>query len=271
MGKVANFISLSRQTLLIRSLLRPIDRRNGQTVLGRIVVHDRARVESEILPKYFNHASFASLRRQLNYFSFTRIGKGRQRGATYCNEAVVDLNDILRLKRRAVGAVTFHNQEEGPILVASNFVPEGLDDGSVSERAKGHLLNSVVPVVHLPSKKIRHLSRDPFKAKKSRTFKSHAPIISPYSTSPVHNSFDDEDQPQPRITLDLTVPSSLHQSFDSYHGHYHIADTTINTVQDRDFTSGDSRDEEILAGCSALLSFSSGATNFPLTGYTSGC
>jgi hypothetical protein len=55
---------------------------NGQTMLGKIVVHDRVRVEAEVLPRYFNHASFASLRRQLNYFSFTRVGKGRQRGAT---------------------------------------------------------------------------------------------------------------------------------------------------------------------------------------------
>merc|ERR1740139_1753710 len=71
---------------------------------GRIVVHDRSRVESEILPRYFNHASFASLRRQLNYFCFSRIGKGKQRGATYCNQQVIELNDILRLKRRVTGS-----------------------------------------------------------------------------------------------------------------------------------------------------------------------
>ena len=53
-----------------------IDRRNGQVVLGRLVVHDRIEVEAKVLPRYFNHSSFASLRRQLNYFSFTRIGKG---------------------------------------------------------------------------------------------------------------------------------------------------------------------------------------------------
>jgi len=74
--------------------------------LGQIVVHDRNRVETEVLPRYFNHASFASLRRQLNYFNFARVGKGRQRGATYCNENVVNLDDILRLKRRVVGSNT---------------------------------------------------------------------------------------------------------------------------------------------------------------------
>mmetsp|Transcript_1942 Transcript_1942/g.4779 ORF Transcript_1942/g.4779 Transcript_1942/m.4779 type:complete len:324 (-) Transcript_1942:769-1740(-) len=73
---------------------------NGELQHGQIVVHDRIKMESDILPRYFNHSSFASLRRQLNYFSFTRVGKGRQRGATYSNAAVVELDDILRLKRR---------------------------------------------------------------------------------------------------------------------------------------------------------------------------
>jgi len=71
--------------------------------LGRIVVHDRLEVESKVLPRYFNHSSFASLRRQLNYFSFVRIGKGRQLESTYLNESVADLNDILSLKRRSTG------------------------------------------------------------------------------------------------------------------------------------------------------------------------
>jgi hypothetical protein len=79
---------------------------NGHVVFGRIIVHDRIKVETEVLPKYFNHSSFASLRRQLNYFSFSRIGKGKQKGAVYCNDQVVDLEDILRLKRKTVGDTT---------------------------------------------------------------------------------------------------------------------------------------------------------------------
>ena len=70
---------------------------------GQIQVIDRSQVEAQVLPRYFNHSSFASLRRQLNYFSFTRVGKGRQHGATYVNENVFELNDILYLKRRPVG------------------------------------------------------------------------------------------------------------------------------------------------------------------------
>jgi len=54
-----------------------------------------------VLPRYFNHASFASLRRQLNYFQFVRLGKGRQRESTYINANVVVLDDILSLKRRS--------------------------------------------------------------------------------------------------------------------------------------------------------------------------
>jgi HSF-type DNA-binding len=69
--------------------------------MGRIVVHDRIKMEATVLPRYFNHSSFASLRRQLNYFSFVRLGKGRQRESTYINDVVVELDDILNLKRRS--------------------------------------------------------------------------------------------------------------------------------------------------------------------------
>ncbi len=72
---------------------------NSETICGRIVVHDRKQIEKEVLPRYFNHSSFASLRRQLNYFAFVRLGRGRQKGATYFNDNVMVLEDILRLKR----------------------------------------------------------------------------------------------------------------------------------------------------------------------------
>lgn len=78
-------------------------RSGTKTVLGRIVVHDRVSVECKVLPRYFNHNSFASLRRQLNYFSFVRLGKGRQRESTYLNDSVILLDDILNLKRRSSG------------------------------------------------------------------------------------------------------------------------------------------------------------------------
>eukprot|EP00970_Alexandrium_tamarense_P011671 scaffold2556_cov207-Alexandrium_tamarense.AAC.32 len=77
-----------------------IEKTATETIQGKILVHDRIRVQTEVLPIYFNHASFASLRRQLSYFSFIRVGKGRQGGVTYVNEGVMVLSDILRLKRR---------------------------------------------------------------------------------------------------------------------------------------------------------------------------
>jgi hypothetical protein len=77
---------------------------DGTKLPGQVIIHDRNRVQSEVLPFYFNHASFASFRRNLSYFSFVRLGKGRHSGAvTYVNDAVFELTDILLLKRRAVG------------------------------------------------------------------------------------------------------------------------------------------------------------------------
>jgi len=84
----------------------------GEKILGRIVVRDRIELAAKVLPKYFNHKSFAHFRRQLNYFYFARLGKGRQRESTYLNESVVDLNDILQLKRRPVNSSSSLSAEE---------------------------------------------------------------------------------------------------------------------------------------------------------------
>lgn len=93
----------------------PGQRLTNETTQGRIIVHDRNRVQSEVLPVYFNHASFASLRRQLSYFSFVRVGKSRQSGVTYTNDSVVELADIRKLKRRVVGkAGTAVKQQQQP-------------------------------------------------------------------------------------------------------------------------------------------------------------
>jgi hypothetical protein len=120
---------------------------------GQIIIHDRDQLQAQVLPLYFNHASFSSLRRQLSYFSFIRITKGRQNSNITCkwmwhtvllhfalllvllfllslaapalpadagrivkiqiliiaipfpdiNEGVVELGDILRLKRKVMG------------------------------------------------------------------------------------------------------------------------------------------------------------------------
>ena len=87
--------------------------RTGESLsLGRIIVHDRIKLEANVLPKYFNHSSFASLRRQLNYFKFVRLGKGRQLESTYVNDGVVELNDVLALKRRSTTANSVIDEQQ---------------------------------------------------------------------------------------------------------------------------------------------------------------
>ena len=93
----------SPRHIVASSLPSTAERLPSETISGRIIVHDRHRLQSTVLPVYFNHASFASLRRQLSYFSFVRVGKSRQAGVTYTNDNVVELGDILKLKRRGVG------------------------------------------------------------------------------------------------------------------------------------------------------------------------
>ena len=236
---------------------------NGETYLGRIVVHDRARVESEVLPRYFNHASFASLRRQLNYFSFTRIGKGRQQGATYCNKAVIVLNDILRLKRRAVGTTVLPAQEEA---TAPRSSVNSHDTNSESTVRSPTITNSVVPFVHLPpSKRGRADESLSFSRIKKHRKSKFTPIISPISASPVHYNSDENEQTEPRITLDLTMPSK--RAFESYslNGSMHSDHLLHVPPSSHDCAPGGPNDEDILAGCNALLSFSIAASR-PVAG-----
>ena len=167
-----------------------LDCENGKVVLGRIVVHDRVNVESKVLPRYFNHSSFASLRRQLNYFSFVRLGKGRQRESTYTNENVVVLEDILHLKRRSVvhadpAASTSRSEETSMSVTVEPEEPR-----PTKRRRGSKKLSSVLQRTRAPS--------------------------------PVNNliSEDERSESKQYIALDLTKPSA---------------------------------DDEILAGCNALL------------------
>ena len=200
------------------------DVKEGKKTLGRLIVHDRLAVEATVLPKYFNHSSFASLRRQLNYFSFVRVGKGRQRESTYINEAVVELTDILHLKRRPASA--------GPAANGA-LVQEHLqaDGNSTKDRT---YVNSVVPVVHLghhhqsskPRQKRRRMSKSPPESSSSKS------IVS----SPVKNLISEDEVSEGAnkqyIALDLTRP------------------------RDDSRKSHGNDEDDILAGCSALLGLS---------------
>lgn len=244
-------------------------------MLGRMVVHDRARVEAEVLPRYFNHASFASLRRQLNYFSFTRVGKGRQRGATYCNDGVIVLDDILSLKRRPSGAAASrapsppkHKEEEAVVQEEEAVVEEQLDESEEepwNNVSNTNTAKAVVPFVHLPPSKKRKsrttkTDHRPLR-KKSRFFKRDSPtaVISPLSTSPPTS--EDElahahHQPRQQVILDLTKPSTRISSKQDFQ------DWKLNPNVSAFESYQAPKDDDLMAGCAALLSFSNQATHF---------
>mmetsp|Transcript_5708 Transcript_5708/g.8649 ORF Transcript_5708/g.8649 Transcript_5708/m.8649 type:complete len:315 (-) Transcript_5708:154-1098(-) len=272
---------------------------------GRIVVHDRAQVESEVLPRYFNHSSFASLRRQLNYFEFKREGKGKQKGATYINDQVFDLDDILHLKRRLPGATapspplapksavenepieeeTKFNDEKtaGVLKKASARLIRNSGKRSAQTQTRRHskkvrkILECSVPVVHLPTKKTRPYSPH----NTSSNTVTPAPTISPPPGSPDQNSFttlldltrpefDRSSSSNSSTMLDLTKPECEESSTAS-------ASSGNSSVSGRDNSlfyprpmavtqnvwfniptmpkyQDIQKEEDILAGCSALLS-----------------
>lgn len=231
----------------------PGSRENGQVVLGKIVVHDRVKVESIILPRYFNHSSFASLRRQLNYFSFTRIGKGRQRGATYCNEGVVELNDILSLTRRSVG-----NNSSSDAAAKAKVRRPSLTREQVRSEVP-------VPPRNIPNKRLRTMLTTASDSITSQTPIVMAHRVLPARVSPVEGlihpkrlapkrisldltSFSSEDAFRPRISVTIMPTSST------------IAPESVPTppMKSAALVPGDDGDKDLLDGCRALLCFSRG-------------
>jgi len=216
----------------------------------------------------------------LNYFAFCRVGKGKQKGATYCNEKVFQLNDILRLKRRAIGStipVVEVKKFEAPPQEKMSPVGDGKKKASFShssgnavsldsatntqvkihESAKNSkkrkrpnkktrkIIDSIVPVVHLPQKK---------KAKKVSSLYKNAGtereiegLSISFSFPPASDNARDKVNMGARvISLDLTTPPSVTQydqaaeeSSKSCH---------VHTVQHN------TKEADVLAGCSALLS-----------------
>ena len=158
------------------------------------MVHDRVQVEANVLPRYFNHSSFASLRRQLNYFNFVRLGKGRQRESTYVNENVIELDDILHLKRRpstcnTQDVTTFSKSQffgarfgQPPVLKLSSSSDSGSESPSTERRSK----------------------------RRRQTVEAKPTTVSPRSTSPVDHNIAPEtydcSNRNSFVVLDLTKP-----------------------------------------------------------------
>jgi hypothetical protein len=207
---------------------QPGHKQNGTKAqqLGRIIIHDRLKVEADILPQYFNHSSFASLRRQLNYFKFERLGKGRQGCATYCNEHVIELEDILHLKRR-------------PHVSGTGAKPY---KGKSSQGVPKHIKTSTLSVIKTPS---------------SASSTGKPKVVTP-RLSPVNLSADQE----PKITLDLTLPSTSYANDDvqqyslaSWYASRTGESTPTNTVHS---PSRYEPEDDLMEGCKALLCFSKG-------------
>jgi len=260
--------------------------KNGKVILGRIVVHDRIKVEIEILPRYFNHSSFASLRRQLNYFSFTRIGKGRQKGATYCNEGVIVIEDILRLRRRST-SVSSVLADDGSLVSASNRRRENsgssvtkelslspktssMNIASPRNQSKRSLFESSIQQTchgsQQPMKKVRHGDFNNTKGNDS-LLRIDAPPVMPTLVSPVtspHHSPSISPSGALQVTLDLTVPTPQlpGTSMSTPKPANEIGSSWISSNNDviqharRNHSYPEGPD--ILAGCRALLCFSHG-------------
>lgn len=244
-------------------------------------MHDRARVQAEVLPRYFNHASFASLRRQLNYFAFTRVGKGRQKGATYCNEGVVELDDILTLKRRPAAATG-----DAPMNHAADAVhperpsasndrdTEGLDQEFAQDRAraaassKSMFANSVVPFVHLPPSKTHKRegeSMSPTGLRRSAKKRRASPtLVSPLSSSPCsEDETGNTAATYQQIVLDLTVPPTLLNRDDHSMAGWKLSrgvpisrGSSTQSMENVKSIRAPAEDEEVLSVCKTLLSLS---------------
>lgn len=146
-------------------------------------------------------------------------------------------------------------QEDEPVL-CSKFSIRDVCNQAPTDRSST-IINSVVPVVHLPPVKRGRTDRHHNFSTTKRSL-IYTPIISPLSSSPVHITSDDDEEP--RITLDLTVPSNHNGTkVISYGSSTHSSETSQQNG------IGGPNDEEIIAGCNALLSFSSG-TSCPVTG-----
>jgi len=260
--------------------------KNGQVTLGRIVVHDRIKVENEILPRYFNHSSFASLRRQLNYFSFTRIGKGRQKGATYCNEGVIIIEDILRLRRRSTSGSS-GLASDGSLLSANNrrkenikfpvtkvvsLSPKSSSTNTASPRNKskrGLFESSFQQSCHgsqQPIKKVRHGGFNSIK-RNENALHIDAPSMTPTLVSPMTSPLHlPSTSPSGvlQVILDLTVPTPQfpRTRMITPKTTNEIASSVIGSnndgIQQAKRNHSYSEDPDILAGCRALLCFSNG-------------
>lgn len=245
---------------------------------GRIVVHDRVQMECQVLPRYFNHASFASLRRQLNYFAFSREGKGKQKGATYINDQVYDLNDILCLKRRLPGT-TAPTREEITLGIQEAVSNEDNDaaatrkpipcvnslsksckakrkrsDAKVPNKKVREIMESVVPVLHLPTMTMKQSFTAESPSSSNYCFKNIQPSTVSLSPS-TSNATTLLDLTKPEVEESSTCSSSiLSNDHCLYQRSMTVSNNIWSNIASLQDTLDSKKEEDIIAGCSALLS-----------------
>ena len=238
--------------------------KNGQIALGRIVVHDRTKVENEILPRYFNHSSFASLRRQLNYFSFTRVGKGRQKGATYCNGSVIEIEDILHLRRRST---TISSTVHGADADDGGTTTSMLLSAGKNHRREGNVTLPTIRNEIQFSKKMGLLAMNYSPSKIKQTLSVPCSSSSRFdfvNQNLIKNNHSDISNRRTNKSNNGAVPNKLLVSLDLTHSPSHefsshnclinSSDGIYHAQQNLTY----SEDPDVLAGCRALLCFSHG-------------
>jgi HSF-type DNA-binding len=236
--------------------------------MGRIVVHDRIKMEASVLPRYFAHSSFASLRRQLNYFSFVRLGKGRQRESTYINDVVVELDDILNLKRRSSGSpppTAPAATVSAPIVVDVQQSPEVIVSTSQHRPPHQHGEKPMVPAPNVKGSVSRPTTNNkqniirstidskqqPVKRARLGSNKKQAVVANPRTAS------------LSRIRIGPLVSEDDHSSSSSSSSSSSTMSAIMSLKQRPSIISLDRTrtvavDKELLAGCAALLGLSSG-------------
>lgn len=104
------------------------------------------------MPIYFNHKSFASLRRQLSYFSFVRLGKSSRGKVIYANDAVFEIADILKLKRRSTSSEKkaqrqqkelYEDKKNQHLMVTSSDVASAVNSGMLNAAKANDKLESM--------------------------------------------------------------------------------------------------------------------------------
>ncbi|KAG7356371.1 hypothetical protein IV203_001057 [Nitzschia inconspicua] len=197
----ANSVSCTTESLAMETHLSVTDIANGaeKTIpfLSRLV---------DMLSENDGVISF------LNYFSFARQGKGRQKCATYSNDQVVELEDILRLRRRPAPATT-GGETPTPTTLATmdeGSDGDGLQTPSSSVASKKRSRNNNDTACPSSSNTTAKKSRLALRITPPKTVSSTTPavVVSPNLISP-RSSPSQSARPSPegmRIALDLTVP-----------------------------------------------------------------